>query len=116
VARPIEAPQQRDAMPETHETLAMDGERRARSGGSRGPHGSGEDHEDGISPLSKREREILAQVASGQTNADIAEALFFATKTVERHVATIVGKLGARNRAHAAALAVSQQIIDIESR
>jgi two-component system response regulator DesR len=81
-----------------------------------GPHGSGEDHEDGISPLSKREREILAQVASGQTNADIAEALFFATKTVERHVATIVGKLGARNRAHAAALAVSQQIIDIESR
>jgi two-component system response regulator DesR len=92
---------------------------RAVANGARliaGPHGSAEDQESGVSPLSKREREILVQVASGQTNADIAETLFFATKTVERHVATIVGKLGARNRAHAAALAVSQQIIDIESR
>jgi signal transduction histidine kinase/DNA-binding NarL/FixJ family response regulator len=78
-----------------------------------GSHGEGRDRGNGAS-LSKRQREILALVASGQTNAEIAEALFFATKTVERHVATIFGKLGARNRAHAAALAVSQQLIDLD--
>ena len=81
-----------------------------------GPHGPAAEQENGTSPLSKRERGILALVASGQTNAEIAEELFFATKTVERHVATIVGKLGARNRAHAAAIAVSQRIIDIDDR
>jgi two-component system response regulator DesR len=79
-----------------------------------GADGSAEDQENGASPLSKRERGILALVASGQTNAEIADELYFATKTVERHIATIIGKLGARNRAHAAALAVSQQIIDID--
>jgi signal transduction histidine kinase/DNA-binding NarL/FixJ family response regulator len=80
------------------------------------PHGSAEDQENGASPLSRREREILSLVAAGHTNAEIAEALFFATKTVERHVATIVGKLGARNRAHAVALAVAHQIIDVDDR
>jgi signal transduction histidine kinase/DNA-binding NarL/FixJ family response regulator len=79
-----------------------------------GPPGAAEEGANGAVSLSKRQREILALVASGQTNAEIAEALFFATKTVERHVATIFGKLGARNRAHAAALAVSQQLIDLD--
>ena len=64
--------------------------------------------------LSSRERGILALIATGRTNAEIADGLFFATKTVERHVATIVRKLGARNRAHAAALAVSRQLIDVD--
>jgi signal transduction histidine kinase/DNA-binding NarL/FixJ family response regulator len=90
---------------------------RAVAGGSRLIAGSGsgvEADEDGGCNLSKRQREILALVASGQTNAEIAETLFFATKTVERHVATIFGKLGARNRAHAAALAVSRQLVDLD--
>jgi len=90
---------------------------RAVANGSRliaGSSGGGEEQENGSYPLSKRQREILALVASGQTNAEIAEALFFATKTVERHVATIFGRLGARNRAHAAALAVSHQLIDLD--
>ena len=38
--------------------------------------------------------------------------LFLATKTVERQVATITRKLGAKNRAHAAAIAVSRRIVD----
>lgn len=61
--------------------------------------------------LSPRERSILALVAGGQTNAQIGQSLFLATKTVERHVATIVGKLNARNRAHAAAIAVARRIV-----
>jgi signal transduction histidine kinase/DNA-binding NarL/FixJ family response regulator len=91
---------------------------RAVAGGSRLIAGSGggmeDDPESGGPHLSKRQREILALVAAGQTNAEIAEALFFATKTVERHVGTIFGKLGARNRAHAAALAVSQQLVELD--
>jgi signal transduction histidine kinase/DNA-binding NarL/FixJ family response regulator len=90
---------------------------RAVAGGSRliaGSVGGADDRGSGGPSLSKRQREILALVASGQTNAEIAETLFFATKTVERHVATIFGKLGARNRAHAAALAVSQQLVELD--
>lgn len=90
---------------------------RAVANGSRliaGSRGGPDDRENGTYSLSKRQREIIALVAAGQTNAEIAEALFFATKTVERHVATIFGKLGARNRAHAAALAVSHRLIDLE--
>jgi DNA-binding NarL/FixJ family response regulator len=81
-----------------------------------GPYESANGGENGGTSLSSRERGILALVAAGQTNAEIAESLFFATKTVERHVATIVGKLGARNRAHAAAIAVSRQMIDVDDR
>ncbi len=62
--------------------------------------------------LSARERSILMLMAAGRTNTEIGKSLFLATKTVERQVATIVGKLGARNRAHAAALAVARHIVD----
>ncbi len=62
--------------------------------------------------LSQRERSILLLMAAGRTNTEIGKSLFLATKTVERQVATIVGKLGARNRAHAAALAVARHIVD----
>lgn len=62
--------------------------------------------------LSPRERSILRLMSAGHTNTEIGQTLFLATKTVERQVATIVGKLGARNRAHAAALAVSRHIVD----
>jgi DNA-binding NarL/FixJ family response regulator len=63
--------------------------------------------------LSPRELEILTLIAGGQTNTEIGEALFLATKTVERQVATIAGKLGARNRAHAAAIAVAQRLVEL---
>jgi two-component system NarL family response regulator len=66
----------------------------------------------GGTALSARERSILALVAAGQTNTEIGKTLFLATKTVERQVATVVRKLGARNRAHAAAIAAARQIVD----
>jgi two-component system NarL family response regulator len=62
--------------------------------------------------LSARERSILLLMAVGGTNVEIGKQLFLATKTVERQVATIVHKLGARNRAHAVALAVARRLVD----
>jgi DNA-binding CsgD family transcriptional regulator len=56
-------------------------------------------------PLSERELEVLALLASGRTNAEIARDLFVAVGTVKSHVNNIYRKLGAANRAEAAARA-----------
>jgi DNA-binding CsgD family transcriptional regulator len=48
--------------------------------------------------LSGREQEIAQLVAAGQTNAEIAAALYLSPRTVERHVGNILGKLGYRSR------------------
>ena len=64
-------------------------------------------------PLTARERSILAGIAAGETNAQIGAGHFIATKTVERQVATIIRKLGAQNRAHAAAIAISRGIVQL---
>ncbi|GAB4079452.1 helix-turn-helix transcriptional regulator [Modestobacter muralis] len=53
--------------------------------------------------LSAREEEVLALVARGLTNAGIARALVISEKTAGHHVSHILAKLGARNRAEAAA-------------
>jgi DNA-binding NarL/FixJ family response regulator len=53
--------------------------------------------------LSRRELEVLALIAEGATNAQIAERLVIAPSTVESHVKRILRKLGARNRTEAAA-------------
>lgn len=52
-------------------------------------------------PLSERELEVLALLASGRTNAEIARDLFVAMGTVKSHVGNIYRKLDARNRAEA---------------
>ena len=56
-------------------------------------------------PLSERELEVLALLASGRTNAEIAGDLFVALGTVKSHINNIYRKLGAANRAEAAARA-----------
>ena len=55
--------------------------------------------------LTKREREVLALVADGRTNRQIAQELFITDKTASVHVSNILSKLGASNRGEAAALA-----------
>jgi DNA-binding CsgD family transcriptional regulator/tetratricopeptide (TPR) repeat protein len=55
--------------------------------------------------LTHREREVLALVAEGRTNGEIAAALFITTKTASAHVSNILAKLGVANRGEAAAVA-----------
>ena len=57
------------------------------------------------SAITARELQILAAIASGQTNAQIAGELFLSTKTVMHHSTSIYRKLGVRGRAEAVALA-----------
>jgi len=55
-----------------------------------------------IEPLSARELEILALLANGSSNKEIAAALFISEGTVKNHVTSILGKLGVRDRTQAA--------------
>jgi DNA-binding NarL/FixJ family response regulator len=60
--------------------------------------------------LSERELEVLALVAEGKTNAEIAEALILSEKTVRNHVSAILEKLQLTNRIEAATYAVRHHI------
>jgi DNA-binding CsgD family transcriptional regulator/tetratricopeptide (TPR) repeat protein len=55
--------------------------------------------------LTPREREVLALIAVGRTNPQIAETLFISPKTASVHVSNILAKLGVANRGEAAAVA-----------
>ncbi|MCK4452387.1 MAG: response regulator transcription factor, partial [Anaerolineae bacterium] len=55
-----------------------------------------------VEPLSERESEILALIATGASNKEIANRLFIAEGTVKNHVTHILGKLGVRDRTQAA--------------
>lgn len=61
--------------------------------------------------LSAREREVLALVVEGLSNDEIADRLVISANTVRKHVSACISKLGAANRAQAAAEAVRHQII-----
>ncbi|MDH3707729.1 MAG: response regulator transcription factor [Acidimicrobiia bacterium] len=51
-----------------------------------------------IEPLTEREEEVLATVARGRTNAEIADELYISLSTAKTHLASLMSKLGARNR------------------
>lgn len=51
-----------------------------------------------IEPLTEREEQVLVTVARGRTNAEIADELSISLSTVKTHLASLMNKLGARNR------------------
>jgi DNA-binding CsgD family transcriptional regulator len=68
---------------------------------------TGSSHSDGLTP---REREVLALLASGMSNQEIADRLVLSIRTVQRHVENIYAKTGARGRAAAAVFATTHNI------
>lgn len=63
-------------------------------------------------PITRRQREVLALVAEGLTNAQIAERLFISEKTVGHHVSAVLQRLQARSRTEAVAVARRLDLLD----
>ncbi len=51
-----------------------------------------------VEPLTDREEQVLAKVAGGLSNSEIASELYITLSTVKTHLASLMAKLGARNR------------------
>ena len=66
--------------------------------------------------ISAREAEILALVARGLSNREVASRLFLAPKTVSNHVEHIYTKLGVRTRTEAALFAMRHGLVEATSR
>lgn len=62
--------------------------------------------------LTRREQEILALIADGKTNQEIAQMLYIAPGTVRVHVHAILQKLDVRDRTQAAVIAIQKHLID----
>ncbi|OJU84207.1 MAG: hypothetical protein BGO11_10845 [Solirubrobacterales bacterium 70-9] len=76
-----------------------------RATGANGAGARGAKTADNPFDLPPRERQVLAALAEGATNREIAASLFMAEKTASVHVSRILAKLGVRSRTEAAAVA-----------
>jgi NarL family two-component system response regulator LiaR len=63
------------------------------------------------SDLTEREREVLAAMAEGLTNTQIAGKLFVSDSTVKFHVSSVLRKLGAASRTEAVSLALKEKLV-----
>jgi DNA-binding NarL/FixJ family response regulator len=77
------------------------------SGALAGPRSGGEIDV----PLTKRESEVLKQLAFGLTNKEIAQALGISYETVKEHVQHVLKKLGVADRTQAAVWAVRNDLV-----
>ncbi|MGH3191815.1 MAG: response regulator [Streptosporangiaceae bacterium] len=64
----------------------------------------------GVNALTRREREVLAELAKGRSNREIARALRVSEKTVKAHVSSVLAKLGVQDRTQAALFAVRHEL------
>ncbi|HEX8918850.1 MAG TPA: response regulator transcription factor [Chloroflexota bacterium] len=67
--------------------------------------------DDPLEPLTEREREVLALVAQGKANKEIARQLRISDRTVRTHVSSILGKLGLVSRTQAALYAMREGLV-----
>ncbi len=63
--------------------------------------------------LTEREREVLQLVVQGQSNQQIADAMFISLATVKAHISNILSKLGVSSRAEAIAYAIKNKIASL---
>ena len=63
----------------------------------------------GLDALTTREREVLAELAQGRSNREIARVLNVAEKTVKAHVSSVLAKLGVQDRTQAALFAARHE-------
>ena len=75
------------------------------------PRGPREETQTNPAGLTARQLEVLALLAEGLTNADIAARLVVSTRTVDHHVAAVLRKLGARTRQEAARRAAELELV-----
>lgn len=61
--------------------------------------------------LTSRERDLLAAMARGSSNKQIADELAIATATVKFHITNVLGKLGVNNRTEAVLLALKHRLV-----
>jgi DNA-binding CsgD family transcriptional regulator len=64
--------------------------------------------------LTRREREVLERLAEGHATEEVAQLLHVSPHTVRSRVKSLLRKLGARNREHAVAIALTEGAIDPE--
>ncbi len=67
-----------------------------------------------MAPLTPREAQILSHIAEGNSNKQIAHILDISEQTIKNHVSSILRKLNANDRAHAAVLAIRHGLISAE--
>lgn len=90
--------------PSLAKTLVKDYLTRAESG----------DDPEAFDGLTEREREVLTLIADGLSNQEVAEKLVISVKTVERHRANILAKLGLHNRTELVKYAIRKGLIQVE--